>query len=287
MRIYREETMICNTAAIRWVIGCALWGMVGLAHARGDGLLNDLPRDGSWTLYDVRSRGDQRVKFDIPEGVAVKGADEGPKKLDHHSTLKISSVGSASVDGRRCRWIEIESKSKAEGVHPRILLKALIPEEDLKGGKDPFAHVVWLYFQYGDDEPQLVADPKRKTYELDRFRYLLLPPVADVKRLPERSIATELGNLNCNVLRFHHKWKGTLSQDGSGTMAWDYGYLMFTTPKVPFGVAVLELEGISEESNTLDADGKAISFKLESKNSFRLEVSRTGTDAVTGMPGVE
>ena len=80
-------------------------GIIGGA-ASADGLVFQLPPDGTWARYAVRTEGEF-------------GYGDGPKqKVAITGTLTISSVGEVTRTEQKYRWIELKSESKTEGKPP-------------------------------------------------------------------------------------------------------------------------------------------------------------------------
>src|SRR5262249_12441601 len=101
--------------------------------ARADGLLYQLPEDGSW----IRFAAQYTYKFD---GMEKVGQGTG--------TMTMASIGKAREGGEECRWIEFNVKLKDDGGEHTLIRKLLIPEKYLKKGENPTEHVVrgWAKF---------------------------------------------------------------------------------------------------------------------------------------------
>src|SRR5687768_10209391 len=85
------------------------------APARADGLLQHLPQDGAWALYDMETTMER---------------PNGSKKMST-GYLKVSSVGKTSENGQPCRWIEVEQtwKNDPSGAEGKEIFKLLVPEK--------------------------------------------------------------------------------------------------------------------------------------------------------------
>src|SRR5262245_8792356 len=82
-----------RSGAVTWLaLLSALW--LRPAPARGDGLIRQLPEDGTWVRYDATLQ-----KYDPRTG------KPGQK---YTATQTISSVGRKIVDGETCRMIELK-----------------------------------------------------------------------------------------------------------------------------------------------------------------------------------
>src|SRR6516165_9575988 len=97
--------------------------------AVADGLIQQLPSDGSWVRYDVTGEG---------------RSPTGEVGVTHQGTLTLKSVGRETVDGTECRWIETETKIEftRAGRNEEFtdVLKLLIPEKFLAADQNPRAH---------------------------------------------------------------------------------------------------------------------------------------------------
>src|SRR5262245_3407124 len=95
--------------------------------ARADGLLYQLPEDGSWVRFEAQ------YTFKA-EGMEKPGQGTG--------TLTMASVGKVVEGSEPCRWIEFELKLKDIGPEQVLIRKLLIPEKYLKKGENATEHVV-------------------------------------------------------------------------------------------------------------------------------------------------
>src|SRR4029077_488600 len=94
---------------------------VGAVHA--DGLIYQLPANGASVRYDTETTG------------SFNGQERTFK-----GSVTISSVGETTVDGEKCRWIEIRMMNKRDDQERVAIAKCLIPEKDLGRGKAPGEH---------------------------------------------------------------------------------------------------------------------------------------------------
>lgn len=102
------------------------------AQLFGDGLIHQLPKDGTWVRFDVTGEG-------LAPGGEVRATIMG--------SVTIKSVGQEEVEGTACRWIEIETEMNLQAVRgPRSKrlesFKLLIPEKNLATGQNPLAHAI-------------------------------------------------------------------------------------------------------------------------------------------------
>lgn len=206
--------------------------------ARADGLIFQLPADGTWARYAVKSEAD----------FGFKGTP--PQHLGMVRTLTVSSVGEATRNDQSCRWIELEleNKGKQEGAYSKLILKLLIPQEYLRRGEDPLAHPVLTFFdpKPADRRAPLVESYidqgfNRIQYEIERFRNVFPKPLDNPTRLKAETIETPVGKFaDCEVLA------GTTGLDGqlvnNGRMTYKATYRLFLHPKAPFGLVAMHVE---------------------------------------------
>src|SRR5262245_12216315 len=91
--------------------------VLGPGSARADGLLYQLPEDGSWVRFAFR----YTFKLD---GMEQPGQGMG--------TMTMASVGKAREGAEACRWIEFQIRLKDSGTEHTLIRKLLIPERYLK-----------------------------------------------------------------------------------------------------------------------------------------------------------
>ena len=235
-------------------------GLMFLSDRAGaDGLIYRLPPDGSWAIY--RSEQHAEHQLTVPPGVelAERARATLPKTAVVTGFLVLRSVGVEQVDGRPCRWIEIEhavqmagqtaSGAEAERGERQILLKLLVPEGRLAPGQDPFKHVLRMRFKDGRREAETIEDPRRRQYELDRFRPLFPEPAADGRRHAALDVAPSptLPSMKCEPLTFRSKYTGPLAA-GRGRWSYEGEHRLLLCDAVPFGVAALEFTSTSTET---------------------------------------
>lgn len=160
-----------------------------------DGLIQQLPKDSSWALFRTE---------------AVKDATQQGGPLKHYEgSLKISSVGTVTVNGEKCRWIEIERtyRQRNEPISDErgSVFKVLIAEAQLQKGGTPLDHVQrgWIagLGRFGNLGPREIRGvdgmpvPK-SAFEADA-QFLLDGPSADARPLEPALIESKLGKLTC------------------------------------------------------------------------------------------
>jgi hypothetical protein len=242
------------------------WSIIGsLAHA--DGLVFQLPPDGTWAHYAVKTDGEF-------------GLGDGPKqKLAITGTLTISSVGEVTQTEQKCRWIELKWESKTKAVYPKLVLKILIPEDRLQRGKDPLAHARLTFFNPKPVDKEKVESFidkgfNRIQYEIDRFRDVFPRPLDHPKSLPRETVETQAGKFeDCEVLTGRSDYDGPLLGDGRSVFKATYRIVVH--PKAPFGVVSMQIE---TEGREISGEG-AVSIKAKKT----LTLIETGKNAASDL----
>lgn len=238
-------------------------GLIG-GRARADGLVFQLPADGAWARYAVQTDGEFAF-------------GDGPKqKLALSGTLKIGSVGEVTRSEEKCRWIELKSESKTEGVYPKLILKLLIPEGRLQRGQDPLAHARLTFFDPKPVDKEKITSYidegfNRIQYEIDRFRDVFPRPLDNAKSPKRETIETSAGKFeDCEVVAGTSDYDGPLL--GNGRSVFQATYRIVIHPKAPFGVVTMQIE----------AEGREIG----NKGTVFIKVKKTLTLVETGKNGV-
>lgn len=159
-------------------LGAVLLATVLAIEAHADGLIYQLPADGTAALFETETN------------FLLDGQDRSVK-----GTLSIASVGQQVVDNETCRWIEVKSVTNAGGSERITIAKCLIPEQHLARGKSPVAHVVRGWIKSGDGEPQEVKELKSPGARI--LSMALAGPGANLIELESSEIDGKLGKLAC------------------------------------------------------------------------------------------
>lgn len=146
--------------------------------AYAEGLLYQLPEDGSW------------VQFNVEYTFRSEGAEQSGQQL-----LRMASVGKAFEASEECRWIEFEIRAKENGTERVWIRKLLIPVRYLKQGENPTLHVVrgWARQDQAPVEPAVPVH--------GRWPAFLAGPLHDEERLERQVVDTKLGLLECEGVR--------------------------------------------------------------------------------------
>jgi RNase P/RNase MRP subunit p29 len=213
------------------VLTCLLAG----APARADGLVFQLPPDGTWARYTMKTEATFGLKGRAPQKVTIDG------------TLTLSSVGELLRNEQKCRWLELKVESQGQGVHPKLLLKLLIPEDYLRRGHDPLSHAVLTFFnpkpvdRIASLESFIDEGVNRIQYEIDRFRDVFPKPLDNARSLKRETVDTPAGKFeDCEIV------SGTSGYDGpllnNGRSVFKAGYRLVLHPRAPFGVVAMQTE---------------------------------------------
>ena len=144
--------------------------------ASADGLIYQLPKDGSWSQYDTK------VQY-----------KRGDRTIDTSGKLRIASVGKVTEDDKACRWIEITLEMKLGETSRTIVAKLLTPESELKAGGNPLKKRLRGWVRMGDNaEVHELTDDR-----LGPLNIWLAPPLKEQKTLEPEEVDSVLGSKKC------------------------------------------------------------------------------------------
>lgn len=255
-----------------------------------DGLIYQLPPDGSWVTYESVTR--------LTEVKTLKG--EAIPDMERRGTLTLRSVGVGTVGKEAARWIELEGKMPPVKSGPEgriIILKALIPNALLGRNADPLKDVSELHFMdrkwvLGKDPAQgvqeRIVDPARIAYEIERFRKEFpFPPTNPPTEAPASDLKTPLRTFRAKKISYPTKFEGKLTGGKGGRWGWKGEYSLWLSEDAPFGVVAVETVTTGEEEyatadkkGVYNLNGEGVRFKTN----MRLELSKVGTDAKSAFP---
>ena len=178
---------------------------------RANGLINNLPDDGSFVIFKAKSELDLQGNLQTFE-----------------RELKIASVGKQEVEGKPARWIELATEFAGQ----KVMAKLLIEEKYLKGDQDPFEHIVKAW---GLEGGQVVELPENR---LRRFMIFALgvPHFDKPEKKEKEKIKTDLGEFECQHL------KGETEADGPMDQKIKFNGELWTNDKVPFGLVKAKIK---------------------------------------------
>jgi hypothetical protein len=208
---HRSCTEKKRSTAMRFsLIASLLVVLTSIQAARADGLIYQLPADGTQVRYD------NEVTFN----------NNGQERTSTNS-LTLSSVGVTTVDSEKCRWIEIKNVTKTDSGERITIAKFLIPEKDLGKDKSPGDHLIRGWIKRGDNEPQPITDLKGPQTRL-LVAYLAGPP-QNSRDLDKTEIDGKLGKLSCRGVAGDYEF---VVDNGSLSVAMENRL----NEKAPFGV---------------------------------------------------
>lgn len=154
-----------------------------------DGLVYNLPKDGTWVIYQLDGDSKNTGEFGITGNMTGK--------------LRIASVGLSTHSNEPCRWIEIQFdftlKTGNEQFRKMDLCKVLIPEKYLSKGQSPLDHVVQAWYRSNEDDSfQKMDNPNDSRTVLP---IILAKPLQDCERLEMKKVNSKLGELTCEGVR--------------------------------------------------------------------------------------
>jgi len=262
---------------------------VASRSVKADGLIYQLPKDGSWVRYEVVLHHWDYTPLHSPQEDLGDERRTRPREDYDRGVMVVQSVGKVTVDGEACRWIELKAEPPADNKRPITaaqVYKMLIPEQDLKAGGDPFSHVKKMYYQPGSGV--LTVDMQDKAmlkYQLDRIRRYFPHAPTQVVREKPYVLETPDGRITGELLTFNFAFDGKLYAGKAGFYSNTCRYRVVLDPNAPFGVNYLEVEGESVE--------KLEDFRVNKpdihrgwKSRFREDflMKASGTGATTALP---
>ncbi|MBW3540505.1 MAG: hypothetical protein KY476_09550 [Planctomycetes bacterium] len=222
---------------------------------QADGLVWQLPEDGSWVEYEAT-------------GTQL----EPEEKKISTGKLLLRSVGTVMEGGEKNRWLELEFTVKLVGDDDRMhhaVYKYLIPEKHLGKGKSPIENVVRSWFQvHGrDQEPREISNAV--TRDGEAIVPYLGPPLLDARQTEEkRRIEHQKGTVDAIAVRGQQKALAEKQRHLKGVTIW-------LAEEIPFGVAAMD------SYVEVSREGEEYRFKAE------LVVHDFGTGAKSALPDVK
>jgi len=215
--------------------------------ARADGVIYRLPEDGA------------QVRYELEITTSADGQDKSGK-----GSLTVSSVGQATVDNQKCRWIEIKLTVNEPEEHSHVI-KTLVPENDLGKGKSPLDHVVRTWIKAGNGEATEVKD--LKSPEAQALRLFLAGASKPALEVEKVEIDSKLGKLECAGVSGEYEVESGNGITGSVT------YENRLHDKAPFGLvtALWRFEGRKNGQVT-------------ESGTFKLTLADTSTTALSKLP---
>lgn len=190
----------------------------------GQVFLQSLPADGSQVVF----AGVLRVTEPSPTS-----SDE-TVTTDWLQQITISSVGSQSVDGRACRWIELKverGKRNEEGNVDLgqagvIIYKCLVPEDAVGHETSDFLPIVRGWRKIADGEPQPMKGQLLRIAPI----ITLIDAYPDAQEKPSETLQIQgLGDVACTVRAGSRQYQGRTGRAANNGQIW-------LSDRVSFGI---------------------------------------------------
>jgi hypothetical protein len=215
--------------------------------AQADGLIYQLPKDGTSATFDME----------------VSGSRNGQQKIGKGS-LVVSSVGEVTVDNEKCRWIEFKMALKLDDNSRVSIVKVLVPEKHLGKGKASGENIVRGWAKGGEEAA--VEIKSTLANEMGPIAAFLSSPPKDPKVLEKTELDGKLGKLQCAGV----SGETSLEQGGSTFV------LKFESrlhENAPFGVVTSTWEFARKNNGQVGESG-----------TFKLTLTDVQTSAVSELP---
>jgi hypothetical protein len=223
----------------------------------GEGLIVDLPEDGTWAEFDL-----------------VEDRTGGPAGDVHVSgTLKVSSVGRDTREGEPCRWIEFVKTGKRNGRKFTDVDKLLLREKDLARTGTPLRYIAEAFhkstaIENGKLLQSWDLDAETVAYFIGKLHLYLHGPFESPKKLDKTLIESKLGKLECEGISGHER-----RDDKRRGVVLDTTYTIRLHKSAPFGVVTCDCD---EE---IEADGKTFETIT-----IKMKLSDFGKGAKSSIP---
>ena len=218
--------------------------------ATAGGPVQSLPKDGCWVKFFLE------IELSGPDGV----------NGEHTGTWTISSVGMKTVDGEKCRWIEIEEHiDQADDGKPFTgWFKYLVSEKDLKPGGDLLGNLV-EYWHKDTSQTRTARKSDNRPPMMPMF-FRGTPKTAAVVAKPKRALWQQ-GEFN---IKQAEEQTQTISSQECDLIIRD---VVWKKADIPFGTAAVS------SSVRLERDGFPTYIYVR-----RLSLSDHGTGAKSKIP---
>jgi len=169
-----------------FLVPCLGLLLAATPRATADGLITQLPDDGSWAEFELKLT-----------------LTEDGKKRERSAYLRLSSVGQVEHQGAKCRWVELQI-SRTEPPQADEVAKILVPEESLKSGKVTVASLI-RGWRKPEDEEATELDKDRPRLKIGPLAMLLSGAFSDSQKIEKEEIKSEgLGPLACEKTTGKH-----------------------------------------------------------------------------------
>jgi len=230
------------------LLACLILPLVAIPSAKADGLITQLPDDGSWAEFELKLT-----------------LTKNDQKREHSAYLRLSSVGQVEHQGTKCRWVELQV-SRTEPPTPDEVAKILVPEESLKSGKVTAANLIRGWSKPGDDEAAEL-DKDQPRLRIGPLAMLLSGSSSDSQKSEKEDLKVEgLGSLDCEKTTSKHD----LPMSPSDNLPADF--TLWRHSKASFGTVKLRIHLVDKRPDQ-ERDGV-----------FEAVLVKSGKDAKSALP---
>jgi hypothetical protein len=235
-------------------LSIAVFAVSGPAAFAGGGLLQSLPKDGTWTKYYMEMK------------------QEAPATKEVIGEFTLKSVGSVTENGKKCRWIEIEMKAEEGGKKRHSIMKFLVNEKHLKPGSKEAPEVVrgWNRQDTGSEVKELSEMEKNPNGMMSIF---FGGHRKDVKTLKDAKVV----DYQKGKLKITDGTSGKLEMDlgpnAPQGFKYDVTQSLWSHKSVPFGTAAMELKMLIKRKEMVVAN-----------MTMKFTVQDHGTGAKSALP---
>ena len=264
---------------VAFSVCCLLADGLGTSQVQAEGLIWNLPADGTWVRYEGTYK---QTNF---RGEAEGGNVESD--WIRHTTIK--SVGQEMAEFRGemqpCRWVEIKTvtgKPSEDGIDAgpvgTVIYKALIPESavaeegvDAKGIKVDFLPAVKGFRKVGQGEVEVIDSPTLQVYPLSsllRSFQIWAPDSAGAGQ-----IDTRLGGVSATQYHGEHVAETAITRVRTEAEVW-------RAADIPFGLAKWTVKIVRESK---DSEASREEFAPQAESRVEMAVQETGNSAVSEL----
>lgn len=219
----------------------ALFAVFSSRAYAGGGLLQSLPKDGSWTKYLMEMK------------------SEAPAGREMSATFTIKSVGAGTEDGKKCRWIEIDVQGEQNGKQRHEIMKMLVNEKYLKPGSKEAPEIIRGWKSKGDKgEVKELSDRERNPN--GKMAMFFGGRRKDVKKLKK----TKVVDYQKGKLKLTEGTTGKFEPEEPNApkgYKFDVTQSVWTHKSVPFGTAAMEIHMVVKVKDKVRQD-MTIKFTL-------------------------
>ena len=236
--------VLYNQILIMKLFGCLLL-IAAVSNCSAQTVITRLPKDGCWARYEMVSIQHLTLTPDGEYQVA------NPLVFKGEMTIRL--VGQRQIDMQAYRWMEMETKMKRmpsdveiEGDSNQELIqivKALVPEEELRQGKPFQDNVKKLYVLNGIlGEAKIEELDPNSTRGKQFAAALMAPQGAQSKPLPGKEIESGVGKLKCTGTNYNktkdmgNPGEEKVKDDNPFPKQLHYSHDMYFNESTPFGL---------------------------------------------------